>query len=105
VRTKLPHLSDTDAIVQAVQDGFTTKSKPRNKGIGLHHLLKCVTLNHGGHVTFYSHQAIVRFEGQGTKISPTILKGKGYSPGTTIDICLRTDAIKPIQDKREDLEL
>ncbi|MBV9052720.1 MAG: hypothetical protein JO357_17665 [Hyphomicrobiales bacterium] len=105
VRTRLPNLSDSEAIIQAVQEGFTIKSEKRNRGAGLHFLLNQVAIQLSGHVTIYSGYAIVRFERRGTKITHRTFKSDGYSPGTTIDICLRTDAIKPALGEREDLDI
>jgi anti-sigma regulatory factor (Ser/Thr protein kinase) len=42
VRSKLPNLSDSEAVLQAVQEGFTTRSISTNKGAGLDYLLRCV---------------------------------------------------------------
>src|SRR5262249_20316196 len=47
VRTRLSGLSDAQAIMKAVEEGFTTKSTPGNKGIGLDYLLKTVVLANG----------------------------------------------------------
>jgi hypothetical protein len=100
VRTKLPQLSDAHAIIKATEAGFTTKTTPGNQGIGLDYLLRTVKVN-GGTVSFYSLNAIVRFEPQGW---PIIVPNVGFCPGTTIDIVLRTDTIEPLPDEREDLE-
>lgn len=99
VRTKVPGLSDTAAIIQAVQAGFTTKSVPTNQGIGLDYLLQTVRGN-GGNVSIYSLNSIVRF-GPGSVVS---VPNVGFCPGTTIDIVLRTDTIENLPDEREDLE-
>ena len=48
VRTKLPELSDSDAILTAVTEGFTTKSTMRNQGAGLNYLLRTAVLEHAG---------------------------------------------------------
>jgi hypothetical protein len=103
VRRKLPNLSDAEAIVQAVQEGFTTKSNPRNQGTGLDYLLKTVVMANGGHVTFYSCKSIVRFSKAETDVVPFVFGGVGFCPGTTIDICLRTDTIEALPDEPEEL--
>jgi len=51
VQEKLPKATDPQAIIEAVKEGFTTKSNPGNKGIGLDYLLKTVVLGNGGQVT------------------------------------------------------
>jgi anti-sigma regulatory factor (Ser/Thr protein kinase) len=104
VREKVPGLSDSEAIIQAVQDGFTTKSKAANKGVGLDYLLRTVVLVNGGEVTVYSGKGIVRFERDGTNIAPYVFKEVGFCPGTTIDINLRTDTIEVLPEEREDLQ-
>jgi anti-sigma regulatory factor (Ser/Thr protein kinase) len=103
VRSMLPDLDDADAIIQAVQEGFTTKSKPGNQGTGLDYLLKTVVGTNGGEVTFYSCKSIVRFSKIENEIRPSPLGGVGFCPGTTIDISLRTDTIEVLPDEREEL--
>ncbi len=102
VRTKLPELSDSDAVLQAVREGFTTQSRSTNKGAGLDYLLRCVVGAHRGSVTIYSHRAMVRFEGGGTNISAKAFRDVGFSPGTTIEIGLKTGAIEVISEESED---
>jgi len=78
VREKVENISDSEAIIRAVEEGFTTKSRPTNKGIGLDYLLKAVVLNNGGQV--YSNEAIVKFDRDGTAIRPTVLPDVGFCP-------------------------
>jgi anti-sigma regulatory factor (Ser/Thr protein kinase) len=104
VREKVPSISDTEAILQAVQEGFTTKSQPGNKGAGLDYLLRTIVLTNGGQVTFYSREGIVRFDRVGTIIRPYIMNNIGFCPGTTIEINLRTDAIEVLPEESEDLQ-
>jgi hypothetical protein len=105
VRRVLPYLSDTDAIVKATENGFTTKSSPQNQGIGLDYLIKYVVGQNGGTVTFCSGTSIVRFERHHQHgISYQQIWSTGFCPGTTVDIVLRTDNITPLPDEPEDLE-
>ncbi len=104
VREQVPGLSDPDAIKQAVQEGFTSKSRVTNKGLGLDSLLKTAVIRNGGEVTIYSGRAIVRFKRDETHVRSYVFKDVGFCPGTTIDIDLRTDAIEALPDEREDLE-
>jgi hypothetical protein len=104
VRQKLPDLSDSQAILKAVQAGFTTKSKPSNQGIGLDYLLSTVVRGNGGKVTIYSCEGIVRFQRVGTQVASTVLTGVGFCPGTTFDITLPTDTIEVLPGDREDLQ-
>lgn len=102
VRTKVPGLSDSAAIIKAVEAGFTTKSVPSNQGIGLDYLLKAVVKQNGGSVSFYSLNSIVRFTPPAAV--PVVVPNVGFCPGTTIDIVLRTDTIVHLPEEREDLE-
>jgi anti-sigma regulatory factor (Ser/Thr protein kinase) len=103
VRERVPRLSDSDAIIQAVQEGFTTRSTPGNKGAGLDYLLRTVVVGNGGQVTIYSQRSIVRFHKVGTQAKPISFQ-VGYCPGTTIDINLRTDTIEILPDESEELQ-
>jgi anti-sigma regulatory factor (Ser/Thr protein kinase) len=97
-------LPDAAAIIEAVKEGFTTKSSPRNKGIGLDYLLKTVVLGNGGRVTVYSGRGIVRFDRVGTEIRPFAFQRVGFCPGTTFELRLRTNAIEVLPDEREELQ-
>jgi hypothetical protein len=102
VRTLYPDVSDADAIVMAVQDGFTTRSISTNFGRGLDTVMKMAVLANGGAVTIYSLKSIVTFNRNGTDIVPSVWGTAGFCPGTTIQISLRTDAIENIPVATED---
>lgn len=103
VRRVEPGLTDEAAIIRAVQEGFTSKSIPQNRGAGLDYLLRVVALTNTGKVTVYSGHAIVSFEGVDGKIVPTVVARTGYSPGTLVEIEMRTDMLLPVSDESEDL--
>lgn len=103
VRQKVPSLDDAAAIVQAVEEGFTTKSRQTNQGAGLAHLLDIVVLLYEGEVTIYSGRSMVTFLRHDRRIS-YVPRHVGMSPGTLIEIVLPTDRLQPDQDGREDLE-
>jgi hypothetical protein len=103
VQQKLPELTDDQAILQAVKEGFTTKSKPGNQGAGLDYLLRTVVAANGGEVTFYSCGSIVRFYRAKDQVKPFLYEKVGFCPGTTIDINLRTDAIEVLPNEPEEL--
>jgi hypothetical protein len=86
-----------------MREGFTTRSIPTNQGLGLDYLLQTVVLTNGGHVTVYSCNAIVTFSPYMGAITAYEFPNVGFIPGTTIDICLRTDTIEPVADEQEDL--
>jgi len=105
VRETVPNLSDADAIITAVREGFTSKSTPGNAGLGLDSLLRTVVGTNNGEVTIYSLNAIVRFRKDANgEIRPFPVANVGFCPGTTIDINLRTDLIEELSDEREELE-
>jgi anti-sigma regulatory factor (Ser/Thr protein kinase) len=104
VRERLPNISDAGAITQAVQDGFTTKSNPGNKGAGLDYLLRTVVVGNGGQVTIYSGGSIVRFVQDGTRTRPIPFENVGFCPGTTIDLSLRTTTIEVLPEESEELQ-
>lgn len=105
VREILPSLSDAEAVIQAVKEGFTSKSTPGNAGLGLDILLKNVVGTNSGEVTIYSGHAIVRFrQDDAGIIRPYPVQNAGFCPGTTIDINLRTDLIEELPEEREELE-
>jgi anti-sigma regulatory factor (Ser/Thr protein kinase)/anti-anti-sigma regulatory factor len=104
VRASKPALNDAQAIVQAVEGGFTTKSTPRNRGAGLDYLLQTVVAGNGGNVTIFSLSGHVLFYPRGTGIGAQAYPSRGFCPGTTIDISLRTDTIVQLGDEPEELE-
>lgn len=105
VRTRKPYLNDRDAILQAVQPGFTTQSTMRNSGIGLDYLLQNVVAMNGGAVGIFSLHGHVTFtRGDQGGIASHSIPSVGFCPGTTIDICLKTDAIVRVMDELEDME-
>ncbi|MGX1105474.1 ATP-binding protein [Bradyrhizobium elkanii] len=104
VAETVPNLTDNEAIVRAVQEGFTSKSTPGNAGLGLDYLLKTVVGTNDGVVTIYSLGGIVRFRKKNGAICPDPVKNVGFCPGTTIDINLRTDLIEWVPQQREELE-
>ena len=79
VRGVVSGLTDAEAVVRAVQEGFTTKSTPGNAGLGLDILLKTVVGMNSGEVTIYSGHAIVRFrkDAQG-EIRPFPVENVGF---------------------------
>ena len=103
VRTTLPELlDDSEAIKQAVQEGFTSRSTPRNRGAGLDYLLQTAVAHNGGTVSIFSLEGYVVFtRGDEGVIARTVRK-RGFCPGTTIDIALRTDTIVPVEDESEE---
>jgi len=104
VRAVCPELTDVEAIQKAVEDGFTTKSTPRNRGAGLDYLLRVVVLQNGGCVTIYSQHGIVMFSRDNGAVKASPRTVDGFSPGTLFDIELRTDTIEVLDDEEEEFE-
>jgi anti-sigma regulatory factor (Ser/Thr protein kinase) len=100
VAKEKPGLSDQEAIIIATQDGFTTRSKPQNRGAGLDYLLRVVPGNGLGIVSIYSGDGIVRFPAvNGGKSEPLAFKAPGYCPGTLIEIDISTDRIEIAEEE------
>lgn len=107
VRTVAPMLDDNAAIMQAVELEFSTKSTPRNRGIGLDYLLQTVVGVNRGEVTISSLGGSVKFvpphlAGAAYHAMPSGVVG--FCPGTTIDILLKADNVISVEDEQEDLE-
>jgi len=97
-------IDDGSAILKAVTPGFSTKSTPRNRGAGLDILLMTAVTRNGGTVSIFSQTAYVVFSPNGTTVGHAVFTNAGYCPGTTIDICLRTDTIERVEDGPEEFE-
>lgn len=99
-----PNLSDTDAVISATKEGFTSKSVSTNQGYGLDILLKFVVERNKGEVTIFSRKAIVRFKPSEAGFETSAMSETGFCPGTTIEIKLRTDTLVEAQEDEEDFE-
>jgi hypothetical protein len=104
VRKLRSELSDPAAIIQAVKQGFTTKSVATNTGMGLDQLLRSVVSGLGGTVTIYSGAGIVTFEPRSGAIGHRGARGVGLCPGTTIEIGLDPRRIPNKPANEEDIE-
>ena len=105
VRTVEPGLSDEEAIVRAFEDGFSSRSTPRNRGVGLHLLRQNVIERFDGSITVRSQSGAVRFDKSGNSVRVVPYKARGFCPGTMIDIEFRTDLIdEEERDESADFE-
>lgn len=104
VRKVAPDLDDVQAIKKAVEEGFSSKSIPTNRGAGLDYLMRVVALTNRGKVTIYSRSGIVTFGELGGAIMPLASSLGGFSPGTLIEIELRTDMISAVEDDSEEFK-
>jgi len=103
VRMVRPELSDPESIMEAVKEGFTTKSVANNTGMGLDQLLRSVVLGLGGSVTIYSGKGIVKFSLSEGGIIPRCLPDVGFCPGTTIEVKIDPRLVPDRPDSEEDL--
>lgn len=98
----IPGLDDCEAIVKAVEDGFSSKSIPSNRGAGLYLLLLNIVQRFGGVVTIRSQCGYAKFAISSGNIKVSTTQQCGYCIGTTIDIVLNTDQIPYEEDIEED---
>ena len=96
--------SDSDAIVAAVQKGFTSQSVETNSGMGLDQLLRSVVVELGGKVIIYSGAGMVAFTPQKGSIVTEQYRGIGFCPGTTIEIDLDPRVIPNLPDSEDELQ-
>ena len=104
VRKLAPLLDDAWALSKAFEEGFSTKTTPRNRGAGLDWLKRYVVETNGGVIHVYSHlgRLIASPHTDGTTFEPSL--GQGHFPGVLYYIALRTDTIEPVEETREALE-
>lgn len=98
-------MSDCDAIVHAMRDGVTAKSKPNNMGAGLSYLVDTVLANQGT-VRFHSLTGSLTCQSdrRGSK-ALSRRSGVGRYPGTLIEMELDTRLfIGDDDDDRVDFE-
>ncbi|SOD27633.1 Histidine kinase-like ATPase domain-containing protein [Variovorax sp. YR752] len=89
VRTVEPDLTDSDALVLACKEGFTTKSNVHNRGAGLAVLMRCVTGKDRGSVWLVSGRANVSATHVGGSSRLTARAKPFLYPGTLVRIVLK----------------
>ncbi|MEP2183983.1 ATP-binding protein, partial [Roseibium sp.] len=104
VRSVDPELSDPAAIMRAFEECFSSKSSPRNRGLGLFDLQQNIVGRFGGIVTVYSLEGAVTFSDFQGSVIRREYDVEGYCPGTLIDIELSTDRIEITSGERESFE-
>jgi anti-sigma regulatory factor (Ser/Thr protein kinase) len=99
VRGTMQISSDQGAIGMACQEGFTTRSTPRNMGAGLHVLIRNVVTRNSGSVIIYSGKGIysctVGPNGVAAKGTGKAAPRGGHYPGTMIYVTLDTKRFVP----------
>jgi hypothetical protein len=104
VRTVKSELSDCGAIIEAVKEGFTSRSIATNAGLGLAQLLRSVVTGLGGSVTIYSGRGIVSFFRRRGMVTTYPVTHVGFCPGTTIEIRVDTQSIPYMSEQEEEVQ-
>lgn len=102
VQQIMPELTEADALLKAVQRGFSTQSTPQNRGFGLDNLIKNVVENGKGSVHIHSLNAMLTVKQKGSEISYKSKPSLGFYPGTLIDIVFKTDSTDIFDIPEED---
>tara|TARA_R110002012_G_scaffold296165_1_gene493309 strand:- start:2373 stop:3257 length:885 start_codon:yes stop_codon:yes gene_type:complete len=103
-RRVVPDMSDTQAVQRAFEDGFTAKSHPNNQGVGLHYLKQNVVMNLNGRLEIHSGYAEVKIQKAGNEAQFVLSEGRGFCPGTLLDMVFETDQIERSPEKPEVFE-
>lgn len=93
VRNIQPFISESEAIKLAFQDGFSSKSSPANRGVGLYLLLQNVVQRFRGTVSAYSMSANVIYFFRNGEMACVENTGASFCPGTLFDLTFPTDFI------------
>lgn len=101
VRTKLPELTDPDALRKACEEGFTTKSNVLNRGAGLPHLIRYVTQRNSGTVLIHSGRGYLSATRGPVSTNITSRKMSWAYPGTIVHVVLRTDTLERLESDIE----
>ena len=99
VRKIIPGVSDHDAIREALKEGFSTKSTPKNRGAGLDNIIANFSRATGGTVTIHSLKGYATCD---ASRPPEIQPSLASYPGTMIDFVVKTDNIPRTEDAEED---
>jgi anti-sigma regulatory factor (Ser/Thr protein kinase) len=107
VRAISPTLSDEQAILSACQEGFSTRTTPRNRGAGLAYLIRNLVVRLGGRVSIISGHGRVDFVydmlmSDGRRQTPAALPIR--YPRTLFDIDLPLDRLEADETAEEEFE-
>jgi len=100
VRRNMALNSDHAAIAMACQDGFTTKTTPKNMGAGLPTLIRNIVTRNSGSVSIYSGKGIYDCKPDKRKVGVGRPAPSGY-PGTVIYITIDTQKFVPSEVSEE----
>lgn len=91
-----PEVTAAEALLLAVQEGFTTQSNVRNRGAGLAILMRYVTLRNKGAVLITSGKANISAVANGDRMKITAREKPVSYPGTLIRVILNTDSLQAL---------
>lgn len=97
VRTKMPNLTDAEAIRQACKEGFTKKSNVLNRGAGLPNLIRYVTQRNSGTVLIHSGEGYLSASRGPASSNVTSRQMPWAYPGTIVNVLLRTDTLERLE--------
>ncbi|HRP69199.1 MAG TPA: hypothetical protein PLY93_06685 [Turneriella sp.] len=105
VKRRFVAANDNEAILKAVEYGFSTQSTPQNRGVGLTTLISNVVKNNMGSMAIHSGRGAIQFELTNKEISAKSILTKAnfqqFYPGTLFSVILRTDTIEKLADEEE----
>lgn len=101
VRTLKPNLGDAAAILQACQEGFSTKSNVRNRGAGLPILIRYVAARNCGRVEIRSAKGFLSAKPAKSSYRLTESNIGWVYPGTLVTVTLRTDTFERLDSDVE----
>ncbi|MCM3404271.1 ATP-binding protein [Cytobacillus oceanisediminis] len=95
-------LSDSEALMKSIQEGFSTESTPGNRGAGLNNLLTSIVKFNQGTVNIHSNKGILECNYGNNDIQASSYTAPGFYPGTLIEVVLNTNNI--YENEEEDFE-
>ncbi|MES3712834.1 ATP-binding protein [Staphylococcus ureilyticus] len=95
-------ISDYETLMWAVEEGNSTKSTPRNRGVGLNYLINNIVENIHGKVEIYSNKANIICKNKGNGIYFYGSDNNIMHPGTLILIKLNKEEILNNLDEEEE---
>jgi hypothetical protein len=103
IRSRYPGVSDHQAILEAIEEGVTAKSKSNNMGIGLNYLVETI-LENRGQVRIRSHGGALLSSIYRRKRDHKAWSTKAVYPGTLVEFSLDTRLFEGDTDERGTVE-
>lgn len=95
VRKKMAINTDSGAIAMACQNGFTTQTTGRNRGVGLYILVRNIVVRNKGFVQIFSGKGVYSCHNSGGKLKASGKSELGSYPGTMIYMKIDVPKFKP----------